>query len=246
MRTTSNAPLAIIQLQTPPDAVRERVGEQHHWFIRALNLQPQEYVVCRPDLGQPLPAIDSVSGAVLSGSWAMVTDLADWSERTAAWIREAMAAALPLLGVCYGHQLMAHALGGVVADNPHGWERGLQQLTMSAAIKQDALLGQFPQQFPAWLSHRQSVITPPPGSEVLATSALDACQILRYGPHALSVQFHPEFTGDIMTACLQNVKQEGVSSLMARQVEPEWARRVLTTFWQHVGQREQGVIRQSR
>lgn len=52
----------------------------------------------------------------------MVTDQEPWSEKTAAWIRNAMAMEMPLFGVCYGHQLMAHALGGRVEYHPQGRE----------------------------------------------------------------------------------------------------------------------------
>lgn len=80
----ASLPLAIIQLEAPPEEVSQRVGEQQHWFIRALGLQPDNYCVIRPDRGEALPHPDEVSAAILSGSWAMVTDHADWSERTAA------------------------------------------------------------------------------------------------------------------------------------------------------------------
>lgn len=228
----SSLPFAIIQLETPPDAVSAAVGEQQHWFIAALGLAPDEFIVVRPDLGEALPEPCSVAAAVLSGSWAMVTDHAEWSERTAAWIRSAVEQELPLLGVCYGHQLMAYALGGVVDDNPRGWERGLQQLEMGECAQNDPLLSALPGQFSAWLSHRQSVLQPPPGAQVLASSALDDCQIIRYTPQALSVQFHPEFTGQIMTACLQNSQSSEASSLMVHQQEPATPRQLLQDFWQ--------------
>lgn len=229
---SSSLPLAIIQLETPPERVSAQVGEQQHWFVDALSLQPQDYIVIRPDLGDELPAPSSVAAAILSGSWAMVTDHAEWSERTAAWIRSAVEQDLPLLGVCYGHQLMAYALGGQVGDNPRGWERGLQQLTTVDGDRHDPLLGALPTHFSAWLSHRQSVLQPPPGAQVLAVSTLDDCQIIRYSPQAISVQFHPEFTGSIMTACMENAQREReVSSLMSHQAEPTWARQLLLNFW---------------
>ncbi|WP_123329119.1 glutamine amidotransferase [Erwinia sp. JUb26] len=226
-------PLAIIQLETPPLPVSERVGDQQLWFVQALGLSAGEYIVVRPDLGEALPDPATISAAILSGSWAMVTDHADWSERTAAWVRHLVAEKLPLLGVCYGHQLMAYALGGKVGDNPNGWERGLQQLESAAARHQDPLLASLPSHFSAWLSHRQSVLTPPPGAQVLASSVLEPCQIIRYSPQALSVQFHPEFTGEIMTACLHNsLGDEQANKLMHNQPEPEWPRQLLQDFWQ--------------
>ena len=226
-------PLAIIQLETPPPPVIDQVGDQQLWFAQALGLSAGEYIVVRPDLGEALPEPATISAAILSGSWAMVTDRADWSERTAAWIRYAVAQQLPLLGVCYGHQLMAYALGGKVGDNPNGWERGLQQLVSSPARQQDALLASLPPHFTAWLSHRQSVLTPPASAQILAGSPQDPCQILRYSPQALSVQFHPEFTGEIMLACLQNSLGEAqADSLMKGQQEPEWPRQLLHDFWQ--------------
>lgn len=179
-----------------------------------------------------LPDFQHISGAILSGSWAMVTDHAEWSERTAAWIRAAIEHALPLPGVCYGHQLMACALGGKVGDNPHGWERGLTLLQRTSQGENDPLLSAFPAQFNAWLSHRQTVIAPPPQAKVLATSRQDGCQILRYTPQAYPVQFHPEFTHHIMNVCLP----AGSTDDGAEMADVDWARSLLMRFWQQTRQ----------
>ena len=228
-------PLAIIQLERPPAPVRERIGEQARWFIEALELAPQDYVVCRPDRGEALPDFTAISGAILSGSWAMVTDHAEWSERTAAWLRAAMEQALPLFGVCYGHQLMAYALGGEVGDNPRGWERGALPITLQSGTQSDALLQGLPLSFPVWLSHRQTVLAPPPGAQVLARSASDNCQIIRYGPQALSVQFHPEFDARIMQAC----QPAGTEFDPAAQPDTSCPRLILRRFWQGLRQQAQ-------
>ncbi|URQ62322.1 glutamine amidotransferase [Pantoea alhagi] len=233
--TCTQHPLAIIQLERPPAPVRERIGEQARWFIDALDLTPHDYIICRPDLGEMLPEFSAISGAILSGSWAMVTDHAEWSERTAAWLRAAMEQALPLFGVCYGHQLMAYALGGEVGDNPRGWERGALPIALQPGAQSDPLLQALPSRFSVWLSHRQTVLTPPPGAHVLARSDGDDCQIIRYGPHALSVQFHPEFDAHIMQACLP----EGADFNPAAQPDTHQPRLILQRFWQSLRQREQ-------
>lgn len=232
MERSVTLPLAIIQLENPPQQVIDSVGAQPVWFVQALDLAEDQYIIVRPHLGEALPEPGTISAAILTGSWAMVTDRADWSERTAEWVRGAMARSLPLLGVCYGHQLMAYALGGQVGDNPNGWERGLQQLTVATDSPHDPLVASLPPRFTAWLSHRQSVLVPPGGAEVLAGSAQDRCQIIRYSAHALSVQFHPEFTQRIMSACLRNsVGAAQASETLAGCQEPEWSLRILQDFW---------------
>ncbi|MGK3141066.1 glutamine amidotransferase [Pantoea sp. C2G6] len=241
MTHTPALPIALIQLEVPPANVVAQIGEQPRWFIDALQLQSDEYLIVRPHLGEALPAFDQIAGAILSGSWAMVTDHADWSERCAAWVRAALEAGLPLLGVCYGHQLMAYALGGEVADNPHGWERGLLPICCATQARHDPLLQNLPDSFNVWLSHRQSVVTPPAQAQVLAASAYDGCQILRYSPQALSVQFHPEFSSRIMRACQPEGGAEDGPAIEGR----DWGRELLAAFWQQtrpaVAERLQGA-----
>jgi len=72
-------PLALIQLEVPPPQVVAKIGEQPAWFIDALQLQADDYIIVRPHRGDALPGWQEISGAILSGAWAMVTDHAGWS-----------------------------------------------------------------------------------------------------------------------------------------------------------------------
>jgi GMP synthase (glutamine-hydrolysing) len=189
--------LLLIQTGEAPESIRARFGGFADWFRDAMRVEPAQLRVVRVDEGAVLPAPDSVAGAVITGSAAMVTERADWSERTAAWIRDAVDAETPLFGVCYGHQLMAHALGGTVGWLPAGREMGTRTITRRAGGE---WLDALPETFPAHATHRQSVLKPPSGAEVLASSDLDPHQLLRYAPHAVSTQFHPEFTAAAMRA----------------------------------------------
>jgi GMP synthase (glutamine-hydrolysing) len=143
----------------------------------------------------------------------MVTERLAWSERTAGWIRDAMDAQLPLFGVCYGHQLMAHALGGRVDYLPGGREIGTQPIELTPVAAGDPLTARLPASFRAHTTHEQSVLEPPRGATVLARSARDPHHLLRYGPHAVSVQFHPEFNADVMRAYIHRkrdaIRREG-------------------------------------
>lgn len=195
--------ILIVQMTRPPDDVRQTFGEQPAWFRAILNAWGVRSEVVCPSDGEALPEAHNVAGAIITGSWSMVTDKEDWSERTAAWVRQMVAAQRPLLGVCFGHQLMAHAMGGKVDYHPRGTEVGRLPITVVADAKDDPFFGHLPDTFDAFLSHDQTVLVPPPGATVLGRSAHDAHQMLRYGPKAMSLQFHPEFTAPLMAACIQ-------------------------------------------
>lgn len=190
-------PLLVVQMGHPPADISAAVGEQPRWFQSVIGEACAVQVVCPSD-GETLPPVGTFRAAVITGSWSMVTEREAWSERTAAWVRELVRAGVPLLGVCYGHQLMADALGGVVDYHPQGSEVGQVKITLGELAKDDALLGELPGSFDAFLSHEQSVLVPPPGAVVLGGSSHDPRQIIRYSPTALSVQFHPEFSATVM------------------------------------------------
>ncbi|MFW6346618.1 MAG: glutamine amidotransferase, partial [Halomonas sp.] len=143
-----------------------------------------------------------IDGLYITGSHAMVSDAEPWSEALKPWLVAARQRNLAMLGVCYGHQLMAAAFGGVSDYHPAGRESGTHAVTLTEAGRDDALLGQLPERFPAQLSHAQSVLQAPEDAVVLARNGHDAHQALRYGPRQWSVQFHPEFTPEVMRAYL--------------------------------------------
>jgi len=196
-------PVLIVRTGRAPDPIRARHGDFPHWFRLGAGLHPRQLQVIDVATGEALPAVRKVAGAIITGSAAMVTERAAWSERTAGWIRDAMDIELPLFGVCYGHQLMAHALGGRVDYLPGGREIGTQTIELSKLAAHDPLAAALPAGFRAHTTHEQSVIEPPGGATVLALSARDPHQLLRYGPHALSVQFHPEFNAEVMRAYIR-------------------------------------------
>ena len=81
-------------------------------------------VVLDPRRGDTLPPPAQISGAVVTGSHAMVSHREPWSEATGAWLAQLVAHGTPLLGICFGHQLLAHALGGEAGNHPGGPEIG--------------------------------------------------------------------------------------------------------------------------
>ena len=234
-------PVLIIRTGQAPDNIRARHGDFPHWFRLGAQLVPQQLRVINVTAGETLPAPQDVSGALITGSAAMVTERAPWSERTAGWIRNAMDVDLPLLGVCYGHQLMAHALGGRVDYLPGGREIGTLPIELLAGAEQDPLAAHLPAEFRAHTTHEQSVLEVPKDARVLARSARDPHHLLRYGHAAISVQFHPEFNADLMRAYIKrkhhDMRREGFDPHHAfRQVAATpSARRLLKMFSRHHG-----------
>lgn len=194
--------VSIIQLGSPPSDLQNVHGGQSDWVKRALASVDITLDIVRPHEGDALPAPTAIDGAILTGSWSMVTDLEPWSVSTATWVREAMDVQLPLFGICYGHQLMAQALGGTVGFHPQGREIGQHLIRLREEAFNDPLIPGTPGAFLANLTHEQTVLKPPATAVCLGESDHDAYQILRYSQSAVSVQFHPEFDPAILAACL--------------------------------------------
>jgi len=210
-----------------------------HWIRVAAGLAADEAVVVNVQAGQALPTREGFAGAIVTGSGAMVTDREDWSQASGAWLREAAHAGLPMLGICYGHQLIADALGGEVGYHPDGREMGTVMLELHPPAAQDPLFAGLPAQFAAQATHLQTVLKPPPGATVLARSVHDGCHAFRWGEHAWGVQFHPEFSALHMRGYVQ-AKEEALahegrcSRRLSREVSAApHARRVLRRFVRH-------------
>lgn len=229
-------PLIIVRTGRAPDVISARHGDFPRWFQLGLRLRPAHIRVVDAEKGEALPDPRDIAGAVLTGSASMVTEKLPWSERTAGWIRNAMDVELPLLGVCYGHQLMSHALGGRVDYLPGGREMGTIPLTLRGEVGNDPLAAALPETFAAHATHEQSVLELPRGAVSLAGSQRDPHHLVRYGRHATSMQFHPEFSAEVMRAYISRrhdvLDQEGLApaQMLAAVVPTPHATRLLRGF----------------
>ncbi|MEZ5465220.1 MAG: glutamine amidotransferase [Lysobacteraceae bacterium] len=229
-------PILIIETGRPVPQLR-RHGSFAHWIRHAARLPRNRAVACNVEAGDALPdSVEGFAGAIISGSPAMVTQRLDWSETTAQWLRDAAEAGLPLFGVCYGHQLLAHAFGGSVGDNPQGREIGTVDVHCEAVAADDRLFRGLLSPFRAQVSHLQTVTSPPTEATVLATSSLDDCQAFRLGDRVWGVQFHPEFSSTItagyVRARADRIREEGhdPAAILADIGAAPLARQVLRRF----------------
>jgi GMP synthase (glutamine-hydrolysing) len=176
----------------------KKFGDFEEMTLRGTGLGPEVVATVDAVRSGQLPPPERCFGAIITGAHCMVTDNRPWSLAIEAWIQTIVAAEVPLLGICYGHQLLGRAMGGQVGYHPQGKDVGTCDIRLRPECRQDPLFSELPTQFPVHATHSQSVLTLPPGAELLAENDFEPHHAFRLGPCAWGVQFHPEYDSRIM------------------------------------------------
>jgi len=156
--------------------------------------------------GTPPPDPRGCDAVVITGSPAGVYDFKPWMDPLRGFIREAFATRTPMAGVCFGHQIIADALGGDVRKSEKGWGVGRHTYSIVGTRPWMVDAGE---SFSLAVSHQDQVITPPAGAVTLARSAHTDHAMLAYeGAPIISVQGHPEFS-DGFVAALYGARRGG-------------------------------------
>ena len=228
-------PLLIVKLGSTFPGFAQSHGDFEDWIAQRTGLDGEQVAVTSPrEAALPDPA--PFSGIILTGSHSMVTDRQAWSEQTARWIPTVIEKRTPLLGICYGHQLIADALGGEVGPNPRGREFGTVEIAKRDAADSDPLFADLPGRFYAHVCHTQSVLQLPPGAIWLASSRLDPHHAYRVGETTWCVQFHPEFdatsTATYIDECADVLRAQGDDpcQLRATVTNTPWSESLLRRF----------------
>jgi GMP synthase (glutamine-hydrolysing) len=228
--------LLVVKCGSTLPALRERRGDYEDWIVAGMGIEPERARVLAATEVSELPDPEAVAAVVLTGSSAMVSTREAWSERTAAWLREVVEVGTPLLGICYGHQLLAHALGGRVGANPRGREIGTVEIELRPEARRDALFGELPDRVAMQATHLESVLELPPGARLLAASSGDPHQAFAVGSLVWGVQFHPEFDADVIRSYLEArgemLRREGLDAeaLLATVRDADHGRALLRRF----------------
>jgi GMP synthase-like glutamine amidotransferase len=172
--------------------------------------------------GDALPEVDRLEAILITGSAAGVYDDHAWIAPLQAFVRTAHTHGVPMVGVCFGHQLIAQALGGTVRKSEKGW--GLGRHVYDVAPGNGMIEGA---QIALACSHQDQVITPPAGTTTILSSNFTPYAGLLYGGgRTLSVQPHPEFSVGFALACCEMARSKGdapdsvVTSAQASLAEP--------------------------
>jgi GMP synthase (glutamine-hydrolysing) len=227
-------PIVLIKTGGTIEQIKSRHGDFEDWFAEGLGVSNLLQVdVFRQ---QPLPAAENLAGIVITGSAAMVSKKEDWSERTAEWLAQAVGNGTPVLGICYGHQLLAHALGGRVGPNPKGRQIGTVNTQLVDSARKDPLMKHLPGSFLSQTSHSEVVLELPANAVRLATSPLDVNFSIRFDEKVWGVQFHPEFSGPVMSEYItyraNAIREDGLDpeELFNKVTDTNQAKSVLQRF----------------
>ncbi|MDQ9171146.1 glutamine amidotransferase [Oxalobacteraceae bacterium R-40] len=217
-------------------SISKTFGDFEHWIQAGIDVGTMPIQISDPRTDDMFPEMDKVAGVVVTGSRSMVTDREPWSEASALWLRHLVENDVPVLGICYGHQLLAHAMGGDVEYHSHGIEIGTVTVKCTEFAVTDELFQGLPAEIQVHAVHRQSVRRLPPNAVLLAGNEFEPHHAYRIGRSAWGVQFHPEFSPDVMTAYIRqlanDLAQGGkcVDGLLNEVNETVWASLILHRF----------------
>ena len=163
--------------------------------------------------------IDEVDGYVITGSKMSVYDDFDWIRRLGEFVQQLHKVKKKLVGICFGHQMVAHVLGGRTAKSDKGWGVGIHKSLFTHAAREHGFEGDA---YNLVCSHQDQVVTPAPASVVLASNDFCPYSMLKVEDHILTLQGHPEFTPEFSRSLLElrrdilgeTCYQQGVRSLI--------------------------------
>lgn len=178
------------------DQFRHISGDYSDMFQRLLGSEGVE-VVAYDVIGGELPADPTECDAwVATGSFYSVNDDEAWIRGLEQFVREIATARVPYVGICFGHQMLAKALGGTVEKSERGWAVGVHEIEVS----EDIGLGDG---YRVIHSHQDQVVKPPPGAELLGWSEHCPVSMFVVGDTMLGIQGHPEFVPQYSEALMR-------------------------------------------
>jgi GMP synthase-like glutamine amidotransferase len=192
--------IALLECDHVDGPLRDIAGDYGDMFLRLLGAVAPDLEVERIDVvgGQPLPAVGAHDAVLVTGSRHGVHDDVAFIAPLRAHVVATIDAEVPLVGICFGHQLLADALGGRVARAEAGWGVGVHGATVVAA---EPWMDPPAEGFRLLVSHQDQVVDLPPEATLLATSPHAPVAAFRIGT-GLGLQGHPEFVAEYAAALL--------------------------------------------
>lgn len=189
--------IGILQTGLAPEDLAQEMGDYPDMFARLLDGNGFSFKTYRVVEGEFPESVTDCDGWLITGSRHGVYEDHAWIPPLEAFIRDAYDAKRPIVGICFGHQIIAQAMGGKVERYSEGWAVGATEYDFDG---QKIVLN-------AW--HRDQVTKVPEGAKVIATNDFCANAALLYDDRAFSVQPHPEFRPEFVDG-LMKTRGKGV------------------------------------
>jgi len=173
--------IGILQTGLAPDILADDMGDYPAMFARLLGGYGFDFRTYRVVEGQFPAAATDCDGWLITGSRHGTYEDHPWIAPLENFIRAAFGAHVPVVGICFGHQIVAQAMGGTVERHPDGWAVGATEYDFGGETLR----------LNAW--HRDQVTVAPLSATVIASNPFCANAALLYDDRALTVQAHPEF-----------------------------------------------------
>ena len=183
--------IGILQTGLAPDALKDDLGDYPDMFARLLQGHGFTFRTFRVVEGEFPASVRDCDGWLITGSRHGTYEDHPWIAPLEQFIRDAFAARVPMVGVCFGHQIIAQAMGGKVERHAGGWAVGATDYDFGG---QNLTLN-------AW--HRDQVTRAPDGAKVVATNEFCANAALLYDDRAFTVQAHPEFRPEFIDGLMK-------------------------------------------
>ena len=189
--------------------IKEEHGDFEDWIVKQSNLPLNVIKIFNISEGEQLRHPSEYIAAIITGSHANVNQRLPWIKQLKDWIVTARYSNIPVLGICFGHQIIAEALGGKVQLNSGGPAMGTVNVKLTLAGQKSPLFKKINDSFESYAFHSYGVDSLPMGAELLAQSK-DGVESFRV-EKIFGVQFHPEYNEDIMKMHLHSSKKQGES-----------------------------------
>jgi len=217
-----------------PEVVKE-YGHSSEWIpdiLSSYNLDFDIRKIYENDFG----AIDNVDSWIITGSKYSVYDNIEWIKSIKPFLFDIIKTNKPILGICFGHQLLAEVLGGKVEKNPMGWELGSYRIKLTLDGHKNSLFDGISDNEIFYESHQDTVSELPAGSISLAETE-KSNQSFVYNDCVYGVQFHPEFSWKITRRLMDLRKNKGVQVDSNILQESKYGNKVLHNFIQIIESR---------
>lgn len=199
--------LLIVKTGSTFNSIKEKYGDFEDCIINQIGVPKNDIIVSSVYEDKTLPGLDDISSIIITGSHSMVTDNEDWSVMLSEWLKNKVKGKVPTLGICYGHQLLAHTFGGHVDYHPKGREFGTVNIELTEQGINDPLLGVLPGSFLGHVAHAQSAIEVPQGATVLARNDFEQHHAFVIHDNIWGVQFHPEFNAGVTLSYVEKLEE---------------------------------------